>query len=321
MPASSMSLRTIRKLRLHQFQVIESILQSGSFALAAQHLGMTQSAVTKAVQEMEAFFDARLFVRSHRGVRPTELGLRLESHIRVILAETRHMADSLNALRLGEGGHLNVGVLTTATSGAFTEAVRLLHQRHPRIQVTVLVGDRSQLHGYLIDSRVDLVFGSMPPPSAPHLDRLQAHALYEDSLVVMAGQHHPLARRRRVRLEDLAAWPWILPPEESVVRQRIDRLFADAGLALPQDCIESLAPLLNIGLMGDHKTLTFMSSGLARMLQASAALTPLKIDLPVSFATVGYVVRAEREPSFACARLIECLREKADRPPGAQAPA
>ncbi|MCK9507784.1 MAG: LysR family transcriptional regulator [Pigmentiphaga sp.] len=137
---NELSMRSIRKLRLHQLQVVDSILQTGSFVQAAQQLGMTQSAITKAVQELEAFFDGQLFVRSRRGAQATELGAQLGGHIRPILRKVQDMADALNDYRLGESGSLVVGVLSTASSDRFTEAVRLLHQQYPRINISVLVG-------------------------------------------------------------------------------------------------------------------------------------------------------------------------------------
>src|ERR1700733_12858842 len=95
-------LRLARKLRLNQLVIVESVVQTRSFAITAQRLGMTQSAITKSVRELETFFEAKLFERTNRGVRPTEFAIRMEEHVRIILAEMRYMTDSLNALRLGE---------------------------------------------------------------------------------------------------------------------------------------------------------------------------------------------------------------------------
>ncbi|MDB5950304.1 MAG: transcriptional regulator, LysR family [Massilia sp.] len=69
------ALRMVCKLRLNQLLIVDSVLQIFSFAVTAQNLGMTQSAVTKAVQHLESFFETKLFERTNRGVRPTEPGL------------------------------------------------------------------------------------------------------------------------------------------------------------------------------------------------------------------------------------------------------
>lgn len=302
-------MHSIRKLRLQQLQVVDSILQTGSLVQAAQQLRMTQSAMTKALQELESFFDGQLFVRSRRGTQPTELGAQLGSHIRPILRKVQDMADSLNDYRLGESGSLVIGVLSTASSERLTEAVRVLHQQYPRIQISVLVGDRSQLHAYLLNGRVDIVLGSMPGPTINMPPELEAIPLYEDSLAIMAGKHHPLAACQQLNLASLQAYPWILPATESVVRVRLDHYFADNDIELPHDCIASLSPLLTIGLLSDQKTVAFMASGLVSMLEPVDAWVRLPVELPVSFGQIGYVVVAGKSATFAVERFIECLQD------------
>ncbi|MFA7678947.1 MAG: LysR family transcriptional regulator [Pigmentiphaga sp.] len=304
---NELSMRSIRKLRLHQLQVVDSILQTGSFVQAAQQLGMTQSAITKAVQELEAFFDGQLFVRSRRGAQATELGAQLGGHIRPILRKVQDMADALNDYRLGESGSLVVGVLSTASSDRFTEAVRLLHQQYPRINISVLVGDRSQLHAYLLSGRVDIILGSMPGLQITLPPELEAVPLYEDSMAVMAAKDHPLATYEQVSLQTLQAFPWILPATESVVRARLDQFFAENGVELPQDCIASLSPLLTIGLLSDQRSVAFMAAGLVAMLAPEGAWVRLPVVLPVSFGQIGYVVVAGKSATFAVERFIECL--------------
>jgi DNA-binding transcriptional LysR family regulator len=302
-------LRLARKLRLNQLLIVESVLQTRSFATTAQHLGMTQSAITKSVHELEAFFDAKLFERTNRGVRPTELGLAMQEHVRVILAEVRYMTDSLNALRLGEAGHIVIGTLTSATSRLLPDAIHALRARHPDISVTIRVGDRSQLHDYLVDGKIDIVIGTVPP--SKENQQLAYYPLYEDDLCIVAGGKHPLlAKGRSLVLEELLPYPWIVPSHESLARAKIDRMFLDAGLALPANAVESLSPITNIGLLMDQQSLTFMSGGLVELFLATGALARLDVGQRCEFGQVGYAIRSNRPTNLATQTFIACLKDE-----------
>jgi DNA-binding transcriptional LysR family regulator len=304
-------MRLARKLRLNQLVIVESVLHTRSFVTTAQRLGMTQSAITKSVHELETFFDAKLFERTNRGVRPTELALRMEEHVRIILAEMRYMTDSLNALRLGEAGHVVIGTLTTATSRVLSDAVHALRHRHPNINVSILVGDRSQLHDYLVDGKIDILIATVPQASANN-PQLAYHVLYEDELCIVAGSQHPLASRRNLKLDALLEYPWIIPPDVSMVRSKVNRLFANAGLPLPSDMIESLSPVTNLGLLMDQRSLTFMSAGLAEVFQGTRALVRLKLRLDVNFGQVGYAIRSNRPASLATLAFIGFLQAQVE---------
>lgn len=311
------ALRMVRKLRLNQLLIVDSVLQTFSFAITAQNLGMTQSAVTKAVQHLESFFETKLFERTNRGVRPTELGLRMGEHARIMLAEMRYMTDSLNALRLGEVGHIVIGTLTTASSQLLPDAIRLLRTRHPNISVSIVVGDRDQLHRQLLEGKVDIAMGSVPPALPPGAEHVRYHVLYQDDLYVVAGQHHPLAKRDQLHLAELLSYPWIIPPPASIARAKIERLFADAGLALPSDVIESLSPITNMGLLMDQRSLSLMSGGLAQLFLAARLLVRLDVLEHCSFGDVGYAINAGRAATVATEAFIRCLKEQVDQPAGA----
>ena len=71
LPLNDLSL--IRRLKLNQLMIFGRVLEAGSVIGAAQELRLSQPAVTKVIQELEACFDGPLFERSNRGVAPTAL--------------------------------------------------------------------------------------------------------------------------------------------------------------------------------------------------------------------------------------------------------
>lgn len=100
LPLSGVSL--IRRLKLNQLMIFGRVLETGSVIGAAHELRLSQPAVTKVIQELEACVDGKLFERSNRGVAPTELGVLLGRRVKLLMAEIRGMTDELNELRLGQ---------------------------------------------------------------------------------------------------------------------------------------------------------------------------------------------------------------------------
>lgn len=75
-----------------------------------------------------------------------------------------------------------------------------------------MVGDRDQLHRQLLEAKVDIAMGSVPLALAPGAEQLRYYVLCEDDLYVVAGQHHPLAKRDELHLSEPLSYPWIIPP-------------------------------------------------------------------------------------------------------------
>src|SRR5262245_12231595 len=82
------------RLTLRHFRLIDAIAREGNLVRAAQRLNMTQSALTKALQEVELLVQVELFKRTNRGALPTPSGEALASHARIVIAQLRHASHS-----------------------------------------------------------------------------------------------------------------------------------------------------------------------------------------------------------------------------------
>ena len=82
-------------LSLRHLNLLVAIAREGSLLAAAQAVGLTQSAVTKALQEAEAVVGERLFDRTNRGALPTQAGEVLLAHARLVLTQLRHAGQEL----------------------------------------------------------------------------------------------------------------------------------------------------------------------------------------------------------------------------------
>jgi DNA-binding transcriptional LysR family regulator len=299
-----------RSLKLSQLLIFERVLETGSILHAANEMRLSQPAVTKVIQELEASFQGALFARSNRGVAPTDLGLVVGRRVKSLLAEFRHMSEEIDQFRFGGAGHIVVGTLISASAHLLPAAITKLKQRSPDVLITVKEGPTAQMFPLLATGELDIVVGRLPEVELPLSDAfpLTHHALFEDSLSVVVGSEHEIARAPNTSLRDLAAMPWILPTTESPLRVAVEKMFRAAGLPLPSDLVESLSVLTNLGLLLDAPRVGVMPHVAAVQFVRSGLLRILDIRETGSFGTVGYSVRSKKVLSPACEAFIECLR-------------
>ena len=300
-----------RKLKFHQLQVFDRVLETGSLVRAANETGLTQPAVSKIVHELEACFEGPLFVRSNRGMQPTELGELLGHRVKSLMAELRYLTDEVNAFSAGTSGHVIVGTLISASADLLPRTIAMLKGRAPGVLVTVREATTAQLFPALASGDLDIVVGRLPERALPVANAfaLTHEVLFNESLCVVGGKRHWAHAPERVPLAQLREGAWVLPVPESPSRLAAERLFRDAGLALPEDVVESLSMLTNIGLMLESPRVVLMPRAAAKPFVESGLLRVLADTVPGSFGDVGYSLRTDRPPSPACERFVACLRE------------
>ncbi|MBM7062512.1 LysR family transcriptional regulator [Pseudomonas sp. UL073] len=304
-------LSVARKLKFYQLVVFDQVLQSGSLLRAAQALGLTQPAVTKIIHELESYFDAPLLIRGNRGVSATPLGNVLARRSKSLLAELRSLTDEVNAFQEGTSGHVLVGTLISASSSLLPRALQMLKQRAPKVLVSLRVGQMDQLFPALAVGEVDLVVGRVPDDWRWHHEssQLEAEVLYGEELSIVAGAHHPLIGQTPVSLADLLDYPWVLPTRDSLLRRTVDRLFDEAGLAVPSNVVESLSILTNISLMQDQQTVAVMPLEAARQFTGAGLLGTLDLGSHLQFGDIGYFRAGTRELGPAARLFRECLEQ------------
>lgn len=308
-------IRLSRNLKLSQLLVFDRVIETGSILHAANDMALTQPAVTKIIQELEACVDGALFARSNRGVVPTELGQVLSRRVKSLLAEFRHMTDELDRFRFGTAGRVVVGTMIAASAHLLPATIARLKARAPGVIVTVREGPTAQLFPALATGELDIVVGRLPEVDHPVAAAfpLTHQPLFEDLLDVVVGSDNDVAGTVVTSLRELESHPWILPTQDSPLRHAVERMFRDAGMALPADLVESMSMLTNLGLLMTTRRIAVMPRVAARQFVEAGLLKTLAIPDIGVFGIVGYSVRLNKDLTPACEAFIECLREASDR--------
>jgi DNA-binding transcriptional LysR family regulator len=244
-----LKLPDLRKLR-H----VVGVARSGSFTAASNLLGITQSALTKSVAEVEHLLEMTLFERLPRGVQLTEAGKILVDRAERLLADAGELMIDLEEINRLQRGHLNIGVAPAAFVTFLENTVSRFAHVYPGIQIRVRAGTIDEMAGLLINGQVDLCVGAV--------NYLEAWSELDISLIAglryffIGRQGHPAGDKPTA--QELLAYPLILPATGLSTEVQLARAYQAAGLS-PR------AP----HYVCDHLPL------ITRLISATEAITPL----------------------------------------------
>lgn len=189
---------------LRQLEYLVAAAHHGGAARAAQALHVSQPSISKAIAELEALWDERLFVRLHaRGLELTAAGTARVRQARAVLRQ----AESLLVPRaVALQGRLRVGCLSTLGPRYLPDILSRLRAAHPEIEVQLIEGDIESLTRQLERGSLDVAL--LYDLGLARKIRLEAVADLRPYALLPWG--HALARQPRLRLSELAREPLIL---------------------------------------------------------------------------------------------------------------
>ncbi len=222
-------------MNLDDLHYLLAVAEHRNIGRAAESLGLTQPALTRAIRRLETEAGQPLFTRHPKGVEPTAAGTALLARARRIHVEHDDAMQELQQMKVGRLGLLRLGLNPSADFALFTTAARRLLAERPAARLRLIEGLTQETMELLINGQIDLFVAPLPAPLPPELE---ARPLYRDGLHVVADSGHPLCRRSELTLADVAAEPWLLPPAHYRVRTLLERRVADAGLPALTERVE-----------------------------------------------------------------------------------
>lgn len=194
---------------------------------AAEALGLTQPALTRAVARMEAIAGQALFTRHPKGVEPTPAGRSLLHRAQRINLEYEDAMREMAERKSGQLGLLRVGYTPSVNEEVLLSATQRLLNERPAVRLKVSVFLMQDLIDRLVAGELDLILGPVPEPLPPEIT---ATVHYRDRVVLVVDCKHPLLRVKKVRLQDVGAEPWLLPSAHIRVRRVLEQRIAEDGL-------------------------------------------------------------------------------------------
>ena len=230
-------------------QAFLHIADAGSFSKAAAALHLSQPAISKRIAALEERVGRKLFDRIGRQVTLTQAGRTLLPYARRVLQDVEDGRRALSHLSAEVRGRLSIG--TSHHIG--------LHRLPPVLKAYVLAHPDVDLDLHFMDSEVaceavlagKLELGIVTLPTEP-LAGLEVQVVWDDPLAVVVAPEHPLASRKRVRLEELADYPAVLPDAATythrIIKAELARRGVEPRVRLATNYLETLKMQVGIGL-------------------------------------------------------------------------
>src|SRR5262245_1174373 len=301
--------RIARRVTLHDFRILMSVVDGGSMSKAAERLGTSQPAVSRAIGDLEYSLGVRLLDRSSRGVVPTPYGRALIKRGIAIFDELKQGIRDIELLADPTAGEVRIAAPMALATGFVAAAIDRFARQYPRIVCHLVVDRVEQTYRTLEERNVDLVIAFINAPIAE--DHMEAEMLYLESQYVVAATRNPWSRRRSVRLDDLTQEPWALPPPDSVLGAAHAHIFRTSGLDVLTATVLCTSGVARMCLVAAGRFLTIASETVLKFVGRDMAIKALPIDLPDTERWVGIIALKKRTLTPVAQRFIDCARELA----------
>lgn len=290
-------------INLELYRVFITVAQQGSFTRAAGALGLTQSAVSQAVRQLEGLLGAHLFIRTAKGATLTGEGQVLMGHVGGLLQGVNTAQRYFTQLQSLEAGSLKIGASDTLCRHVLLDKLKDFHQRWPGVGIQVTNRTSDETVALLRTGAVDIGFVNLPVAG---LGDFEVHEVMPLHDCFVCGPRYAADFARPVPLAALARYPLLMLERQSASRRHMDAFFAGKGLAL--------APQIELGSLDLLSHFAESNLGVAAVVREFVAyklapgrlhLVPLEEELPVR--SVGMLLRRGVPPSAAVRELMAAM--------------
>ena len=203
------------------------VCETGNFTRAAEHLSLTQPAVSQHIHALDQELGVHIFERSNNALHTTREGEIVVKYAKRMMALQRNMLTALTSER-EQIASLTVGITHTAESNAIAEALARYVELHENVTIKIITSSVDKLCGMLKNFEIDfaIIDGKKPDPAFRYL------MLDTDSLMLIVSPEHRLARSASVTIDDLLHEKLILRLPNSSTRKLFTSALECQGLSL-----------------------------------------------------------------------------------------
>lgn len=215
-------------MELQQLRYVIAVAEEKNFTRAAERCFVVQSSLSHQIKALEHELGVTLFARSSRRVELTAAGDAFLVHARASLDAAERAASEAAAANGQIRSPLTVGVIPTVTAIDIPAALGQFHRTHPHVRISLRGGGSDEFIDAISAGRMDVAVLGLPNSTPP--TGVSTRVLAREQLVAVVSTGHPLAGRRRLRLDDLADDVFVDFPEGTPGRVQSDLAFRAAGV-------------------------------------------------------------------------------------------
>jgi DNA-binding transcriptional LysR family regulator len=280
------------------------VVRQGGFTRASETLHVTQPALSKSVKALEEELGTALLVRERKRVRPTDAGRIVLERARGVLDALRGLEEDVVALSALRRGRLRVGMPPIAGVAFFAPLLAEYHQLYPGILLELREEGSHNLEALVRGRELDV--GAVVLPTDE--ETFATSPIVRDALRAVVHPSHPLARRREVKLRDLAGTPFVLYRPEFALHGHILDACRRSGFE-PMVVSESSHWDFIVAMVAANIGLAFLPDTICRQLDRRQVRT-VRLTDPVIPWNASLIWRRDQQPPPATRAFIDLARKR-----------
>lgn len=300
-----MSEQPIDANKLRQFL---AVVEHSHFGRAAESLGISQQAMSKAVSQLEYMLRVKLLERGPYGVRPTAIGQMLADRGQLAMSELTTAQAEIESWRGARIGEVRIGVGLGFVGRFMPTAIGRFRDVYPNVHVTAIVESSAILYPMVLKGELDFVVSA--PPSWFKTDpELRQDRLFADADLLIGRWDHPLAKKSNIKLADLSRYPWLVSAQIGEAWQRFCRGFVAEGSDPPRQLVrtDSIALAKELMFSGDY--LCLLSNDTVARELAEKRLVRIEAPWPAEPRTAYITYRRKAQFTPVVSRMMKLVRE------------
>ncbi len=290
------------KTKLDYYRIFYETARYASFSKAAQHLFVSQSAISQCIHQLEQDLDTQLFARTRRGVTLTQEGELLFQKIATAMQAIEQGETLLDRLHRLESGSLYIAAGDTITGRYLLPYLEKFHASYPEIRIEMANSYSSNMLQCVKDSKADLAFVNLPASD----EELCIEPCLDIHDIFVCGADY--SAKSSYTWEEIAEEYLILLEKNSSSRRYIDSRFGDRNITLaPQ--IEVAAHDLLLRFAAIHLGVSCVVEEFSRESLEAGLIRPLRLNPPLPPRNIGYAYLKNTPLSLAAQAFLDLIRQ------------
>ena len=288
------------KTKLDYYRVFYETARFNSFSTAAQHLYISQSAISQCIQQLESDLKVQLFIRTKRGISLTNEGKILYLKVENAINSIEQGESQLERLRHLESGELRIAAGDTITTHFLLKYLEDFHATYPDIRIEMANSYSSQMLTLVKEGKADLAFVNMPMED----EELTFEECLEINDIFVCGPD--FENKASYSWEEVAGLPLILIEKNASSRHFLEKNFNEKNISLnPQ--IEVAVHDLLIRFASIHLGISCVVEQFASEELEKGIIKRIPLDPPLPKRSIGCAYLKNAPLSYAAKAFLDSI--------------
>ncbi len=288
------------KTKLDYYRMFYETARFQSFSAAAQHLYISQSAISQCMHQLEKDLGIQLFVRTRQGAALTKEGKLLFLKVENAINSIEQGEKQLDKIRHLESGELKIAAGDSITTHFLLKYLEEFHASYPDIRIEMANSYSSQMLSLVKEGKADLAFVNMPLSD----DELIIEPCTEINDIFVCGPN--FEQKASYSWEELADLPLILLEKNALSRRFLEQNFNEKNISLnPQ--IEVAVHDLLIRFASIHLGISCVVEEFSKTELQQGIIKKMAIDPPLPKRSIGCAYLKNSPLSYAAKAFIDLI--------------